>query len=157
MAIAEGRHGKVTVSTTAPAVHLVAELKSWSISGINRNMIDVSRFQDDVMRFKPGLLDPGTIQFSGFFDGTDSTGQVQLITSLSSGGAISNDGPELRKMRLWANDDATFDNYGFFSCTGSSGAVYMQSMDVNINNNGVVEISFTGKVSDGIFEWSTST
>jgi hypothetical protein len=161
MAVAEGRLGKVTVylatdATSSVAPQTVAELGEWSISGISRNMIDYTAFGDTVAKHKPGMLDPGTVTFSGFFDRTDSTGQVQLITSLTSGGAISNSTTRvLKHLRLWANDDTTFDGYGYFSCTGSSGEVYITSMETGTNKDGICTITFTGKVTKGAMEWST--
>lgn len=158
--VAEGRLGKVTVCGTSTAgKHTIAELKSWSISGVSRNMIDASVFGTDVKKFLPGMIDPGTIQFTGFYDGSDSTGQVNLIRSLTSGGSITNTlaSSQLSRLRLWPNADASFGSYGFWSCSGSSGKIYITSIDVSINSDGLGEVTFNGKVSDGMMEWSTST
>ena len=117
MGVAEGRNGKVTlVATTTGSEHTVAELGEWSISGISRNMIDFTAFGDETAKYKPGMLDPGTITFNGWYDATDSTGQAQFITLLSSGTIIassSNTAPNT--LKLWANDDTAFSGYGYFS------------------------------------------
>ena len=159
MAVAQGRKGKITVDeSTGTKIYTVAEFGTWNISGINRNMIEHTAFGDDVMRFKPGFIDPGSISFSGFFDGTDSTGQGFLIGLLSSGYSISNSSArDLRKLRLWANDDTTLSNYGFWSCTGSSGEIFVQSMETAQDKNGLGTVSFTLKISEGLMAWSTST
>ena len=162
MSVAEGRHGKVTVvAGSSPAIHTIAELGEWSIGGQDRNMIEYTAFQDTVRKFKPGMLDPGTLTFRGFYDGTDTTGQVKLVNSLSSGGAIDNStwttADKLSKLRLWANDDATFESYGFWSCTGSSGEIFITGLEVNQNKDGLSEVTFTGRVSKGALGWSTST
>ena len=105
------------------------------------------------------MLDPGSISFAGFYDGTDDTGQVQLIENMSSGTAIGTapDTTAHRNFRLWANSDTDFDSYGFWSCTGSTGKIYIQSMDLSQDKNGLGTVSFTAKVSAGALAWSTST
>ena len=87
MAVAEGRNGKVEIGipSSGSTSHTVAELGNWSLSGASRNMIDYTAFGDTVSKFKPGMLDPGTLSFEGHYDGTDSTGQVNMITWLTSG------------------------------------------------------------------------
>jgi hypothetical protein len=60
-------------------------------------------------------------------------------------------------MRLWANYDSNFDGYGFWSCVGSSGELYVTSMDLGQDKNGLGTVSFTIKVSKGLLTWSTST
>ena len=156
MAVAEGRNGKITVQANSTK-HTVAEMGNWSVGGINRNMIDYTAFGDTVMKFKPGMLDPGTITFSGFYDGTDSTGQVSLIEAMSSGVAISNTTGRIHSLRLWANSDTDFDSYGFWSCVDSSGELYVTSMDLGQDKNGLGTVSFSLKVSKGALAWSTST
>ena len=160
MAVAEGRNGLVTVTTTAAGKHTIAELGNWSVSGISRDMIDYTAFGDTVKKFKPGMLDPGSISFAGFYDGTDDTGQVSLITYLSSGASIGNSASSANmicKLRLWENSDTDFDSYGFWSCTGSSGEIYITSMDLGQDKNGLGTVSFSAKVSKGALGWSTST
>jgi hypothetical protein len=170
MAIAEGKHGKITVRTIVvttstagdvytPTPHTIAEMGTWSVGGQNRDMIEYTAFGDTVKKWKPGMLDPGTITFSGFWDGTDSTGQRKLLEAFTSGVAIDNttERDKLGKLRLWANDDISLSNYGFWSCTGSSGKIYITSIDLGQDKNGLATVSFTAKVSDGYLEWSTST
>ncbi len=160
MAVSEGRNGKVTVvAGSSPTVHTVAELGSWSVGGMSRNMIDYTAFGDTVSKYKPGMLDPGTITFEGFYDASDSTGQVKLVTALSSGGAIDNSTwaatDKLSKLRLYANDDTTFDGFGAWSCTGSSGELYITSFESETNKDGIGTVRFTAKVSKGALAWTT--
>ena len=170
MPVAEGRNGKVTViyltdtGAHAGTEHTIAEMGSWSISGISRNMIDYTAFGDTVMKFKPGMLDPGTISFSGFYDGTDTTGQVKLITMMSSGSAIgvsntkcSTGATKLSRLRLWANDDTSFDSPGFWSCTGSTGEIYITGMELGQDKNGLGTVTFNGKVSKGALGWKANS
>jgi hypothetical protein len=139
----------------------VAELGTWSISGINRNMIDVTSFGDTVMAFKPGMLDPGSITFTGFYDPTDSSGQAKIISSLSSGISISNStSRKLRKLRIWASmstSPGSTNVRGYWSCVGSSGEVFITGMELGTDKNNVGTVSFTAKVSGGKLAWSTTT
>ena len=126
MAVAEGRNGKITccylTSAASTGQHTIAELGNWTVSGISRNMIDYTAFGDTVAKFKPGMLDPGSLSFSGHFDGSDSTGQELLVAMLSSGVAIDNRTSagstaltkRLTRLRLWANDDNSFDSFILF-------------------------------------------
>ncbi len=159
MALAEGRKGKITVQhTSSTAKHTVAELGTWSISGQSRNMIEATAFGDTVMKHRPGMLDPGTLSFSGFFDGSDSTGQVQLLTSLSSGASIDNTTTRtLHHLRLWANDDTSFESYGYWSVEASSGEIFITGYDVGTDKNGIATVNISAKISKGAIGWSTST
>ena len=161
MAITEGRYGRVTVVTTAAAGEkTVAELGEWRVSGISRDMVDVTVFGNTVKRMRPATINAGQITFSGFYDPTDSTGQARLIAALSSGKYIGNATLNLKKMRLWNSDTTSAGStgvYGFWSCSGSSGRVYITSKDVGTDKNGVGTISFTGQVSDGLLAWATAT
>ena len=162
MAVAEGRNGLVTIvagASSAPVNQTIAELGNWAVSGISRDMIDYTAFGDTVKKFKPGMLDPGSISFAGFYDGTDTLGQVHLIQTMSSGVVIGTAKASTvhRRFRLWANSDTDFDSYGFWSCTGSTGKLYITSMDLGQDKNGLGTASFTMKVSQGSLAWSTST
>lgn len=157
MAVAEGREGKVTIRTTAGNAK-VAEMGTWSITGWTRDMVEHSAFQDTVKKFKPGMLDAGTISFSGFYDGTDSSGQAKLIAAFTSGKAISNSSArKVRKLRLWANDSTALTNYGFWSCVGSSGALYLTQIELGQEKGGLGTISFTAKATSGVLVWATAT
>jgi hypothetical protein len=129
-------------------------------------MIDITAFGDTVMKYAPGMMNPGTITFSGFCD-AGSTAQSGLINALSNGKWIGNTctqtgaglgcSTKVKKLRLWANDDNTFPEYGFWSCVGSSGKLFLNGMDVGQDKNGVGTITFTAQVSHGVLAWSTTT
>ena len=166
MPVSEGRNGSISVLATSLATRLtIAEMGSWSIGGMSRNMIDYTAFGDTVAKYKPGMLDPGTITFEGFFDnvGTTavtSTGVAKFLTALSSGGSISNTtwitgNTQFSKLRLYANDDTSFDGYGAWSCTGSSGELYITSFESETNKDGIATVRFTAKVSKGALGWTT--
>ena len=158
MAVTEGRNGKITVRTTAANNVTVAEMGSWSISGWTRDMVEHSAFQDTAKRWKPGLLDGGQVQFSGYYDPSNSSGQGKLIAAFTSGKAISNATTlKIRKMRFWGSDDTALPNYGFWSVIGSSGSLYITSMELGQEKSGLGSLSMTAKVSEGMLAWSTTT
>jgi hypothetical protein len=107
------------------------------------------------------MLDPGELTFEGFADinSTASTGQAKLITALSSGGTIDNStwttADKLSKLRLYANDDTTFDGFGAWSCTGTSGELFITSFESETNKDGIASVRFTAKVSKGALSWTT--
>jgi len=159
MAVAEGRNGKITIFPTSGSstMHEVAEMGEWSISGISRNMIDFTAFGDVTMKHKPGMLDPGTLTFSGWFDASDSTGQQKLITLLSSGTLIaSSSGTSPNRLRLWTNDDTSFDGYGYFQVpAGANSGVYITGMETGTNKDGLCSVSFTAKITGALMTFST--
>jgi len=163
MAVAEGRNGLVTVKQATHSTDMtIAELGTWSIGGISRNMIDITAFGDTVMKYAPGMMNPGTITFSGFCD-AGSTGQASLVSAMNNGlyicnkstSALLGNSSEVKKLRLWANDDTSQPEYGFWSCSGSSGKLFFNSMDLAQDKNGVASITFTAQVSHGVLAWST--
>ena len=166
MAVAEGRNGSITLATTDGTKITVAEQGTWSIGGISRNMIDITAFGDTVMKYAPGMMNAGTITFSGFCD-AKSTAQNALINALNNGKFVGNAcngtgnargcSTMVKKLRMWANDDATFPEYGFWSAVGSTGKLFFNSMDVGQDKNGVGTITFTAQVSHGVLAWSTTT
>lgn len=165
MAVAEGRNGKITVRTSSAGPYTVAEMGEWSIGGQSRNMIDYTAFGDVTAKYKPGMLDPGTVTFSGFFDGSQTKGVRRLLTALSSGGYIGSSsgagtaaGGKCRKIRLWANSDLSFESYGFWSCTGSPQAkLFVTGCELGQSKDGLGTMSLTLKVSNNVLKWCTTT
>jgi len=162
MAVAEGRNGLVTVELEAASTQVtVAEMGTWSIGGISRNMIDITSFGATVMKYAPGMINPGTVTFSGFCD-AGSTAQGALIDALNGGYYLANSctglgaSTQIKKLKMWANSDTDFPEYGYWSCSGSSGKIFFNSMDVAQDKNGVASLSFTAQVSDGVLAWSTA-
>ena len=159
MSVAEGRNGKITIRPTSGSSteHTIAEMGEWSISGISRNMIDFTAFGDTVAKHKPGMLDPGTISFSGWYDATDSTGQASIITLLTSGTIIassSNTAPWL--LKLWTNDDSSFDDWGYFRVPAAANSgIYITSMELGTNKDGLCSVNFTGKITGSMIGWTS--
>ena len=158
MAVAEGRDGKITIiASTGGGDDTIAEMGEWSISGISRNMIDFTAFSDETMKHKPGMLDPGTISFSGWFDPTDSTGQQAVIALLSSGtliGSGTSIGVTYHKLRLWPS------TLGYFEVPEGStvnryNGIYITGMESGTNKDGLCSISFSGKITGAAIAYTT--
>lgn len=157
MSVAQGRYGRVTVRTTGGNV-TVSEMGSWSITGQTRDMIEHTAFGDSVKEWKPGMLDPGSIQLSGFYDPRDSSGQTKLISAFTSGVSISNSSAKkLRKLRVWANRSSGTTCYGFWSAVGSSGELWITSFETGTDKSGLATYNMTLKVSKGVLGWTTTT
>lgn len=157
MAIMEGRSGKVTVRTTAGNI-TVAEMGTWAISGWQRDLMEVSAFQDTAKRYVIGLMDAGQVNFSGYYDPSNSSGQGKLIAAFTSGKKISNStSRKIRKLRFWGSDDTSLPNKGYWSVIGTSGSFYITSLELGQDKSGVGTFSMTVKVSSGYLGWSTTT
>jgi hypothetical protein len=48
-----------------------------------------------------------------------------------------------------------FDGFGAWSCTGSSGEIYITSFESETNKDGIATVRFSGKVSKGALAWTT--
>jgi predicted secreted protein len=75
-----GRDVVVEVSPDGTTWSVVAEMNDFSFA-ISGNNIDVSKFTDDFVRRMQGLKDT-SVSFSGFFDPTDTSGQVAIRAAL---------------------------------------------------------------------------
>ena len=165
MAVTEGRKGLVNVCYSGTGQATVAEMGEWSITGMSLPMIEYSAFGNTVQRFKPGIMDPGSFTFSGYFDGSTwaaASNPVRLLTcTLNNGIPIGNStiaaSIPLKKLRLWANTDSDLESFGFWGTTNSSGTVYITGLEVGTAKDGIGTVTISGKVATGYFEWTTST
>lgn len=162
MSVTEGRKGKVQVRLcTTGAIgsscrHTVAEMGNWSITGWQRDLMEVSAFQDTAKRYVIGLMDAGGVTFGGYYD-PSSTEQTKLIAAFTSGKYVG-DSTAVGvpgQLRFFANSDTTLTNYGFWSCTGSNGKFYITNCESAQDKSGVGTFNMTVKVSCGLLGWST--
>jgi len=166
MAVAAGNKGKITMYTSKGADVEIAEMGAWTISGPTLSMIDYGAFGDERGRQKPGMVEAQTVSFDGYCDFSTATptGQARLITFLSSGTPIysssdpaSTNGPS--RLKLWANDDATLDGYGYWAQTSSTTLnvkSYITSLEVGQDMGGVQTIAFTLAVTGGALTFTTA-
>lgn len=164
MAVSQGRTGKIMVrqcAAAAKAYTMIAEMGSWSISNMSRNMIEVSAFKDTARDYLPGSMNAPTITFQGYWDPTNTTGQKKFWDVYSSGvsiGVKSTAVNILTNLRLWANDSTTHGPKGFWSCTGSTAAeIFFTNVQLSNDKNGVGQVTFTAQVSGGALSWCTSS
>lgn len=76
--------GKVTLGANT-----VLGMGTWSHSGLAREMLDDTEFADDVKSYMPGILDGGTVSFSGKYKADDTQGQDVLRSALMNGTPVT--------------------------------------------------------------------
>lgn len=132
MAIKIGRKAKVVLGT-----YTVAEQSTWAMSGLTNETLDKSVFEDEIRTYEFGIGDYGTITFSGFYDPTDTTGQVLLRSAALNKSKIQD-------LKLYI--DAT--SYWTAKTTSVTGEILVTKVDsVTMENNGIGRIDFEAKVS----------
>ena len=130
----EGKNCKVSLGANK-----ILGMGNWSLSGIVSDQIEDSEFEDEWKQFKLGMKDGGTVSFNGQYDKTDSTGQDVLRT------ANLND-TEITTIRFYV--DAT--SYWTPKTTNPASHVKVISWEVNADKNGLVQCSFSVKVSGAL-------
>ena len=93
MAAKVGHKGKATLGSTK-----ILGLGTWTISGIDADVLEDTEFEDTYKTYKINLREGGTIAFNGFYDPADSTGQTQLKTYWQSGTSVTS-------LRLYEGDN----------------------------------------------------
>ena len=162
MSVAAGYNGAIRIKSSDATLGTVAEMGTWSISGPNRNLIEVSAFGDTVARQEIGTLTGQTITFDGYYDGTDAEMRT-IVTSLSSRTPIrcsTIGGLFPANLRLYTNvaDDLPGAGYWALSTAGTTTAtIYITGMELGQSKDGLGTISFTAAVSGDDLKWSTST
>jgi len=127
----EGKNCKVSIGSSK-----ILGMGNWTMSGVTTDQIEDSEFEDEWKQFKLGLKDGGTATFNGQYDKTDSTGQDALRT------ANEND-TELTDLRFYV--DAT--SYWVPTTTNPASYCKIISWDISSDKNGLVQASFTAKIS----------
>jgi hypothetical protein len=112
---------------------------SFEMSGVTTDLLDTTCFGDTWKQVSPGLLDGGTITFSGLYDKTDSTGQAQMRTYNLSQTLVTS-------LRIYIDNTS----YWTPKTTGPVSGVYVTEWKVNGEKAGMVNASFTVKVSGAL-------
>ena len=132
MAAHKGKNCKVTNLATK-----FEGIGTWSINGITADQLEDTQFGDDWKTYLYGLKDGGQVSFSGYYDSADSAGQAAMRT------ANEND-TELTDLRFYVDDTS----YWRPNSTGTpSSHIIITSWDISADKAGLVQCSFTGKVS----------
>lgn len=114
----------------------VAEIGSFTLSGLSVDSIETTAFGDEAKDFFPGMVDPGEISFSGNYDPTDLTGQIALETACKNGTEY---GPGEIRFYLDATTYLTPRTGGVIIIT--------KCKAISMEKSGVGTIEFTGKLS----------
>jgi hypothetical protein len=139
-----GRYCAVKIGT-----YTVLGQGQWSLSGVTADQLDASEFGLEWKQFEFGMLDGGQISFSGLFDPADSTGQEALREA-----NIEN--TDMTTLRLYVDNTSYYEpcqTSGYLSPSTTSGAstevshVNIISFDISADKSGLMQTSFTAKVS----------
>lgn len=139
MATKVGKDAKVTLGANT-----VAEMGTWTMDGITNDTLEDTVFQDEFKMYQYGLGDGGTITFSGFFDMTDTTGQIMLESAARNKSTISN-------LRVYV-DNTSYYEPNQTTANGPASNVLIQKFGaVSFEKAGIGTIEFTAKVSGVMF------
>lgn len=137
--------GKVTLGDST-----IAEMGTWNLSGVSADEFDASSFGDNWKQFEYGMKDGGTVTFNGWFDPTDTNGQIALQKA-------NLDNTALTSMRFYYNQTSYYEacqSAGYFApgalSTGQNtlaSSMRIVSFDIGFDKAGLGTISFTAKVS----------
>lgn len=131
-----GYKGKVTIASDVT----VADMATWSISGMENEMLESTVLTDTVKSYVPGRLDGGTATITGQYDPTDTNGQVALMANFTGKTAVTTP-------KLWYGEDAL----EYFEKSG--GDVYVESItDFGVDQSGLGTIGFVLRISGGYWK-----
>jgi hypothetical protein len=114
----------------------VVGIGTWSIGGVDTDLLESSAFGDDWKQWMMGQKDGGTVTFDGLYDPTDSTGQDALRTANQNGTSITD-------IRFYVNANS----YWIPSTTNPLSNALITSWDVKADQSGLVRCSFTAKIA----------
>ncbi len=136
MATKVGRLAKVTLGSNK-----IAEIGTWRIDGISIDMLDDTEFGDEFKTYQMGMGDYGTVSFSGWWDMTDTTGQVLLESALNNKSKIVD-------IRFYVDSSSYYTPNTNISSGGVADAgMWVQSMRISFEKGGIGTIEFTGKLT----------
>jgi hypothetical protein len=141
MGVKIGRFAKVVLNLDGLGDHTVAEIGSYTISGMTVDPIEITAFGDDAKDFIPGMVDPGTIELSGFYDPTDTEGQAALQTACD-------DGTELTAGKI----KFFLDGSTYLTPKGTGCIIITKSNTIATDKAGAGTVSFSGKISGNVLE-----
>ena len=80
----------------------VVGIGNWSIDGQSRQEIESTAFGDEYATYELGVIESGTISFSGNYDPDDTTGQEAIIAAWDAAS-------ELTTIRLYIDNTSYFE------------------------------------------------
>ena len=144
MSVRVGKDCKVTLGANT-----VVAIGNWSIDGQSRQEIESTAFGDEYATYELGIIESGTISFSGHYDPDDTTGQLTLVEAFDAASSLTN-------LFLYVDNTSRFEpcqttSYLHPSATDSAGtklsSVRITSANASVDKGGLVAIDFTAKVS----------
>ena len=137
MASQLGKNAKVTVGVGDSQISLIG---TWSLSGMSSDILEETAFGDTYKKYKTGLLDGGTISFSGLFDPSDTTGQDVIRTANQNQTLITS-------IKFWYSS-VSYYTPAYTSITGSG--VYVTSWEIGADKSALMTASFQVKLTGGL-------
>ncbi len=144
MARKVGKDCKVTLGSST-----VVGMGTWSVDGSSMDEFDSTAFGDNYKTYEYGCKDGGAITFDGFYDPSDSTGQIALQLANLSNTAVTT-------LRLYVDNTSYYapcQTTGYFSPSNTTGfgtqlsSVRITSFNVKADKSGLLTTSFTAKIS----------
>lgn len=128
----------------------IASLENFSIGGVKPSLQGYAGFEDTVQKFvKVGANNPGTISFDGFYDPSDTNGQVAInaLKSITTSTGLTN---------LYFYDQygagAAGTTYSFWRIA-SGGEIFITTFNaLQMSKNGIGKVTFDGQVSGAYME-----
>jgi len=111
----------------------------WSLSGFTRDTLEDTEFEDDIKSYVFGLGDGGTVDFSGIYDPTDTTGMIALDALCAAGTALTTGTAGLAFY---------IDSTSYYSLDAGT-MLITKSKAVSMDKSGLGQISFSAKISGG--------
>ena len=144
MAVKIGKLAKVSLNPDGLSEHTVSRIGNYTLSGITVDPVECTAFGDASKAFMPGMVDPGTIEISGYYDPDDAEGQDALQTACENGTELT-----VGMIKFFVDDSTYF--------TPKSGGciIITKSNAVVMDKAGVGTVSFSGKVSGAVLEQCT--
>lgn len=127
-----GKNAKVVKGSST-----VLGMGNWKISGISTDLLETTSFGDTAKKYITGILDYGTLSFSGLYDPSDSTGQNALLTANKSATKVTD-------IKLYVNSTS----YWIADITDDSDAgLYVTGTDIGFDKSGLGTIDFQAKMT----------
>lgn len=135
MAAYNGRNCTVRIGNTS-----LLGIGDWNMEGVSVDQIDTTSFGSTWKTFEAGMSDGGQITFSGYFDPTDTAGQVALRNLNEAGERLYGGTTSIRFY---------YSAGSYFSpCTSNPESfVLITNYSIKADKSDVCRISFTMKVS----------
>lgn len=127
----------------------VVGMGTWTLDGIVVDEHDASSFEDTWKQYEYGMKDGGTLSFNGHYDPADTTGQQALQQANLYNSSLTT-------IRFYVDSTSYYEpcqSTGYFSPTLTTGAptqvsnVRITAYNVSADKSGLMQISFTAKVS----------